>query len=181
MTEILLIDEGNNILRKEEKIKTHQEGFLHRAFSIFIFNEKQELLLQRRSKNKYHFPNLWSNTCCSHPILEIEEIKYEAEKRLLFEMNINTTIKKHSIIRYYAECKQTNLIENELDFIFFGFISSDLVLSPNQDEVSGFKWIDKKELMQDIKKNETKYTPWLQIIIEKSNILNINSQLNPLI
>ena len=87
MVKVILVDEKDNEIGIEEKIKVHREGKLHRSFSIFIFNRKGELLIQKRAKSKYHSPGLWSNTCCSHP-RPAKNLEDEVKKRLKEEMGI---------------------------------------------------------------------------------------------
>ncbi|MEM4398036.1 MAG: isopentenyl-diphosphate Delta-isomerase [Candidatus Woesearchaeota archaeon] len=162
---VLLVNERNQILGKLEKLEAHKKGLLHRAFSIFVFNEKKELLLQKRAE-KYHSSYLWSNTCCSHPISEDEKlIKKEAEKRLLEEMGFTCSLEKKFTFIYRAKL-DNNLIEHEYDIVFFGFVDSSLKIVPNKQEVIDYKWISLGDLKRDIEKNNENYTPWLRIIID---------------
>ncbi len=172
---VILVDKKDREIGKEEKIKAHKEGKLHRAFSIFIFNKKRELLLQKRQTGKYHSPGLWSNTCCSHP-RPGKDIKKEAEKRLKEEMGIETNLKE--VFSFIYKTKVGNLIEYEFDHVFFG--KFDGKPKPNKKEVKDWKWQNLKDLKEDIKKNPQKYTPWLRIILTKyedvlSNYLSNNS------
>ena len=88
---VVLVDEKNNEIGTEDKLEAHKKGLLHRAFSIFIFNDKNEILLQKRAKSKYHSANLWSNTCCSHPFID-KSINDYATLRLVQEMGIETNL-----------------------------------------------------------------------------------------
>ena len=160
---VILVDEQDNYLGFEEKIKAHQEGRLHRAFSIFIFNSKNELLLQKRSSNKYHTPGLWTNTCCSHPQPNRELIQ-EAQLRLRKEMGINCKLNEMFSFIYIAEF-ENGLIEHEFDHVFFG--RYDEIPVPDSNEVSDWKWILLIELNNDIESYPKKYTPWLKICLDR--------------
>lgn len=157
---VLLVDENDKPISKEDKLKAHKEGYLHRAFSVFIFNSKKELLLQKRSDSKYHSPGLWSNTCCSHPITE--DIKKEAALRLKEEMGFCCPLEEKFCFVYKARLEK-GLIENEFDHVFFG--KYDKTPIPDQREVSDWKWISIPELKKDIEENPEMYTPWLRIIL----------------
>jgi isopentenyl-diphosphate delta-isomerase len=159
---VVLVDEKDKEIGIEEKIKAHREGKLHRAFSIFIFNSKGELLLQKRAKSKYHSGGLWSNTCCSHPRPK-ETMEEAVKRRLKEEMGIECEVKFFDKIIYKA--KVGDLIENEIDYIFVGNFDGNP--KPSKDEVEDWKWIKLNDLKNDIKKNPEKYTPWLKIILSK--------------
>lgn len=165
--QVIVVNENNQFLYKLEKIEAHKKGLLHRAFSIFVFNSKKELLLQKRAE-KYHSSFLWSNTCCSHPISDNkEEIKQEAEKRLFEEMGIKCKLEEKFHFIYKTRL-DNNFIENEYDIVYFGYCNKKP--KPNNKEVSDFKYISLKELKKDIQKNPEKYTPWLRasiIFVEK--------------
>lgn len=160
---ILLVDENDNVIGKEEKIKTHQEGKLHRAFSIFVFNSEGELLLQKRAKSKYHSGGLWSNTCCSHQRVG-EILEKAAHRRLKEEMGFDCELKK--IFSFTYKVKLNNdLFEHEHDHVFIG--NFDGKPNPNSEEVDEWKWVDLKELKRDIQKNPDNYTYWLKMSINK--------------
>jgi len=160
---VILVDKNNKKIGVEEKIKAHKEGKLHRAFSIFIFNSKEELLLQKRAKTKYHSKGLWSNTCCGHP--KPNETYHQAiHRRLKEEMGFDCKLKKLFCFRYNLSLKG-GLIENEYNCVFIG--KFDREPKPNSGEVMDYKWISIKELKQDIIKNPDKYTAWLKKILKK--------------
>lgn len=174
---LIVLNEFNQIINKNSKMEVHQKGLLHRAFSVFIFHN-DEILLQKRSKNKYHFPSVWSNACCSHPILEdasFYSVEKEARERLHFEMNIKLDDKLNflKIIEYKAICEKTNLIENEIDYIFYKKLKEKISFYPNAEEVEDFKWIKKDILKTDLIDNAKLYTPWLKIIIEEAKIFDL--------
>ena len=159
---VILVDENDNQFGLMPKLEAHQKGVLHRAFSVFIFNNKYELLLQKRASSKYHSGGLWTNTCCSHP-REDEDILDAANRRLIEEMGIETTLRKVYEFTYKAEL-DNDLIEHEFDHVFYGVYNEDP--SINTDEADDFKWIDMDSLNQDIKKNEDIYTVWFKIAFE---------------
>ena len=128
---VILVDKNDNEVGTMEKQEAHVKGLLHRAFSVFIFNDKNELLLQRRAVNKYHSGGLWTNTCCSHP-RQNEKTKDAAKRRLLEEMGMRSTLKKQFDFIYKAKL-DNNLYEHEFDHVFFGF-TNDLPII-NQEEV----------------------------------------------
>ena len=159
---VILVDEKDNPVGAGEKLKTHQEGRLHRAFSIFVFNSKGELLLQKRAKGKYHSGGLWTNTCCSHPEPG-RNLKAEAEKRLQEEMGFTCDLKEISSFIYKADLG--GLIEHEFDHVFLGKFDGNP--KPDNREAEDWKWISLTELKQDIKDNPDKYTYWFKVILER--------------
>ena len=145
---VVLVDKNNRKIGEEEKLKAHKEGKLHRAFSIFIFNSKGELLIQQRAKTKYHSGGLWSNTVCSHPKPN-ETYLRATHRRLKEEMGFDCKLKKLFCFIYRKEFKN-GLIENEYDCIFIGKFEG--TPKPNPKEVMDYKWISLKDLKQKIKK-----------------------------
>ncbi len=168
MTYVITVDKKDEEIGKEEKLKTHQEGKLHRAFSIFIFNKKGELLLQKRAGAKYHSGGLWSNTCCSHPRPGFD-LKEEAKKRLKEEMGVETELKE--VFSFIYKTKIGKLIEHEFDHVFIGKFNGDP--KPNEKEVEEWRWVSKRELKKALKENPEKYTPWLKIIFKKVLFQNL--------
>ena len=159
---VILVDENDNQVGVMPKLEAHQKGLLHRAFSVFIFNSKYELLLQKRASSKYHSGGLWTNTCCSHP-REGEEILDAANRRLIEEMGIETSLRKVHDFIYKAEL-DNDLTEHEFDHVFYGIYNEDPII--NKDEADDFKWIDMDSLNEDIKKNGDNYTIWFKIAFE---------------
>lgn len=165
MENIILVDENDNEIGFEERIKAHKNGGkLHRAFSIFVFNSKGEVLLQLRSKKKYHFGGLWSNTCCSHP-RKGESLEDAAHRRLKEEFGFDTQLKKLFNFIYRVTDEKSGLTEHEFDHVFIG--KYDGVVRPNPKEIDNLKWIKIEDLKKDINKNSNKYSPWSKIAIHK--------------
>ncbi|MBZ9572325.1 isopentenyl-diphosphate Delta-isomerase [Patescibacteria group bacterium] len=161
---VILVDEKDREIGFEEKLKAHQKGGkLHRCVSIFIFNSKGELLIQKRAEKKYHSGDLWTNTCCGHP-KPGEILKEAAQRRLKEEMGLDSNLKEKFSFIYKAEF-ENGLCEWEFDHIFFG--KSDQKPKPAEEEVSEWKWIDIEKLKKDIKENPKKYTFWFKIALKR--------------
>ena len=159
---VILVDKNDNQVGLMPKLEAHEKGILHRAFSVFIFNSKYELLLQKRASSKYHSGGLWTNTCCSHP-REGEDTLDAANRRLDEEMGIKTSLRKVYDFIYKAEL-DNQLTEHEFDHVFYGVCDNDPIL--NKDEADDFKWVDMEKLNNDIIKNEDNYTVWFKIAFE---------------
>ena len=164
MEEQVMLVDGNDLqVGQMEKMEAHQKGLLHRAFSVFIFNSKNELLLQQRAFDKYHSGGLWTNTCCSHP--RIGESNLDgANRRLMEEMGMQADLKWVFDFTYRAEF-ESGLVEHELDHVFFG--QSDLLPVINRNEVETFKYVNLEALKDELQLNPQDYTPWLKICLEK--------------
>lgn len=160
LVKIILVDEDDKEIGVKEKLKAHLEGKLHRAFSILIFNSKGEILIQKRSKLKYHSAGLWSNTCCSHPGPN-ENLVEAAKRRLKEEMGVECDL--NEVFTFAYRIKIGNLIENEIDHVFFGKFDGHPKIDKN--EVEDFKWVNPKDLEKDIKKHPQKYTFWFKKIL----------------
>ncbi len=145
-----------------EKLEAHQKGVLHRAFSILLFNSKGELLLQKRSKTKYHSAGLWTNTCCSHP-LPGETMADATRRKLKQEMGIDLQ-PEFSYKFIYKANLDGNLIEYEYDHVFIGSFEGTPVI--NKEEVEEWKYCELSSLRADIKKNPEVYTFWFKLIID---------------
>lgn len=161
--QIILVDKNNSVIGIEDKLIAHKEALLHRAFSIFIFNDKEELLIQRRALGKYHTPGLWSNTCCSHQKAGETTIE-AANNRLKEEMGFNCELMEvYSLI--YKIKLNLKLWEHEFDHILIGYYNGEVF--PNSKEVSEYKWIRFETLKSEIILNNKIFTPWFKIILER--------------
>ena len=163
MNNVVLVDKFDNEIGIQEKILAHKQGILHRAFSIFIFNKKKELMIQKRAKSKYHSGGLWSNTCCSHPKPK-ESIEKSTRIRLLEEMGFSCSLKKITQFVYKANLED-GLIEYEFDHIFIGTYDHSPTI--NRNEVEEWKWISMQCLEKEISKKPQIYTYWLKEFITK--------------
>lgn len=171
---VILVDVNDNELGIMEKMKAHEQGLLHRAFSVFVFNSKGEILLQQRNKNKYHSGGLWSNTCCSHP-RPGEKIHDAANRRLMEEMGMKANL-SHAFSFVYKSELDNKLTEHELDHVFLGETNS--LPKMNQDEVEDYRYVSIDYLQNDIKKNPSHYTEWLKICFDNLLKFRKNEQNN---
>ena len=161
--DVVLVNENDDEIGYMPKLEAHQKGALHRAFSVFIFNTKGELLLQQRALGKYHSEGLWSNTSCSHP-LPHESTHSGAVRRLQEEMGIQATVTFLYSFLYKAKLGN-GLTEHELDHVFWGISDHEPIL--NTSEVSNYKYLSVEDLKIDMAHNPSKYTEWLKICFEK--------------
>ncbi|WP_310992431.1 isopentenyl-diphosphate Delta-isomerase [Aequorivita marina] len=160
---VVLVDENDQKIGLMPKMEAHEKGLLHRAFSVFVFNSKNELMLQQRALHKYHTPGLWANTCCSHQ--RDGETSLDAGKRRLFEeMGFSTDLKETTTFIYKAPF-DNGLTEHELDHILVGNYEGEPEINP--DEVAAWKWMDLEEVKKDIEANPDIYTAWFKIIFDK--------------
>lgn len=146
-----------------DKMEVHQKGLLHRAFSVFIFNTKGELLLQQRAAKKYHSGGLWTNACCSHP-LPGEDVKASAEKRLQEEMGFSIPLTKAFSFVYKTEF-ENGLTEHEYDHVFTGVYESDI--TPDPEEVQDYCYMTEEAISESIASHPQKYTSWFKIAFPK--------------
>ena len=160
---LITVDENDNALGVLDKLSVHQKGILHRAFSLFIFNSKGEFLLQRRAKDKYHSPGLWSNTCCSHP-RDGETLSKAVVRRLMEEMGLEC-ITQFEFKFIYRAAFENGLIEHELDHVYFG--KSENLPKPNFEEVQGWRYISLEKLEQEIYFNPDNFSEWMKICLPK--------------
>lgn len=168
MENVILVDSQDNAIGIMEKMEAHKKGELHRAFSILLYNEKGEVLIQKRSRHKYHSGGLWTNTCCSHP-LPGERIEDATRRRLKEEMGIDQQpVFSYSFI--YKARLDKDLIEHELDHVFIGIFNGSPVI--NKKEVEDWKYVEMNWLKQDIARNPATYTEWFKLIV---NHLEMNS------
>ena len=162
--QVILVDENDNQIGLMPKMEAHEKAILHRAFSVFVFNTKGELMLQQRAAHKYHSPLLWTNTCCSHQ--RDEETNLDAGKRRLQEeMGIKTNLKEVFSFVYKAAF-DNGLTEHELDHVMVG--SFEGVPDINLEEVENYKWMLLEDVKKDIEDKPDIYTAWFKIIFKES-------------
>jgi len=162
MERVVLVDEQDRELGAAEKLAAHAAGKLHRAFSIFVFNSRRQLLLQRRAQAKYHSGGLWSNTCCGHP-RPGEATDAAARRRLREELNFVCELRPAFEFLYRAEFTN-ELIEHEYDHVFVG--EFDGVVVPDEAEVEDWKWTTLDELRRDMSVRPDDYTYWLKAALD---------------
>jgi len=160
---VILVDENDTQIGIMPKLEAHEKAVLHRAFSVFVFNSRRELLLQQRAASKYHSPMLWTNTCCSHQ--RIKESNLEAGKRRLFEeMGFKTELEEVFSFIYKAPF-DNGLTEHELDHVMIGTYNQDPAI--NLEEVADYKWMPLEAVKLDIDQHPTVYTEWFKIIFKE--------------
>ncbi|MDO5608936.1 MAG: isopentenyl-diphosphate Delta-isomerase [Capnocytophaga sp.] len=160
---VILVDENDRPIGLMPKMEAHEKGVLHRAFSVFIMNQKGEMMLQQRALHKYHSPGLWTNTCCSHQ-RENESNIEAGKRRLQEEMGFSADLS--DVISFIYKAPFDNgLTEHEYDHVLLGFYDGSPSINP--DEVADWKWELPENVRNDIAKNPEKYTEWFKIIFEK--------------
>ena len=163
MEEVILVDEQDQPIGLMEKQAAHIDPHLHRAFSIFLFNSKGELLMQQRALSKYHSPGLWTNTCCSHPRAG-ETLDDATSRRLMEEMGM--TCEMHEVYTFiYKAPVGEGLTEHEFDHVFIG--QSDDIPVINHEEVESWKYMSIIDLKDDIQLHPEQYTEWFKITFEE--------------
>ena len=168
---VILVDVLDNQLGLMPKMEAHEKAVLHRAFSVFIFNDEGELMLQQRAAHKYHSPLLWTNTCCSHQ--RDGESNIEAGKRrLIEEMGFKTNLKEIFSFVYKAPF-DNGLTEHELDHVMIGNFNG--VPKINPDEVASYKWMTLEAVKKDIELQPNIYTAWFKIIFKESYLKLIHA------
>jgi isopentenyl-diphosphate delta-isomerase len=160
---IPLVDAQDNIIGHAEKLEVHIKGWLHRAFSILVFNKKGEILIHQRALEKYHSPGLWTNTCCGHPN-ENESMESAVHRRLQEEMGFDCKLSERFVFHYEAYF-DNGLTENEIDHVFFGEFEGGFVVNP--EEVADFKWISVEAVKSEILTNPENYTVWFKEIMNR--------------
>jgi len=160
---VILVNENDEAIGQMPKLEAHEKAVLHRAFSVFILNDKGELMLQRRASHKYHSPLLWTNTCCSHQ--RVGESNVEAgNRRLQEEMGFSAELT--DLFRFIYKAPFDNgLTEHELDHVLIGNYNGDP--QPNPGEVADWKWMRPADVKADMKERPELYTVWFRIIFEE--------------
>ncbi|MFA5420202.1 MAG: isopentenyl-diphosphate Delta-isomerase [Bacteroidales bacterium] len=160
---VVLVNQDDRPLGTLEKMEAHERGVLHRAFSVFVFNQAGEMLLQQRAEDKYHSPGLWSNTVCSHPRIN-EVVIQAAHRRLVEEMGFDCELKEVFSFIYKADVGD-GLTEHEFDHVFFG--TTDALPKPNPEEVDAWKYMSLEDVQADILAHPDDYTVWFKIALKQ--------------
>ncbi|OOV18417.1 isopentenyl-diphosphate Delta-isomerase [Flavobacterium sp. LM4] len=160
---VILVNTNDEQIGLMPKLEAHEKAVLHRAFSVFILNSKNEIMLQQRAHQKYHSPLLWTNTCCSHQ--REGESNIEAGSRRLFEeMGFRTELKELFHFIYKAPF-DNGLTEHELDHVMIGYYNDSPAI--NLEEVEDWKWMVIEDVKDDIEKHPEIYTVWFKIIFDE--------------
>ncbi len=167
MTEekVILVDINDEPIGLMEKIAAHEQALLHRAFSVFILNDNNEIMLQQRAASKYHSPLLWTNTCCSHQRPGETNIQ-AGKRRLQEEMGFEADLTEIFNFIYKAPF-DNGLTEHELDHVMIGKYNEEPNI--NKDEVESWKWMSIDAIKTDMQENPDDYTAWFKIIFEEFN------------
>lgn len=165
MTEenVILVNQQDEQIGLMPKLEAHEKAILHRAFSVFILNDKNEIMLQQRAHHKYHSPLLWTNTCCSHQ-REGETNVQAGTRRLFEEMGFKTELKELFHFIYKAPF-DNGLTEHELDHVMIGYYNDNPAINP--EEVEDWKWMKIEDVKNDIQKRPEIYTVWFKIIFDE--------------
>lgn len=160
---VILVDENDQEIGLMEKIEAHEKALLHRAFSVFLFNSEGKLLLQQRAAHKYHSPELWTNTCCSHQ--RVGESSLQAgHRRLIEEMGMDCELQETFTFIYKAPF-DNGLTEHELDHVLVGI--TDDIPKINTEEVMDYKYVEMYQLEQEMAEMPEQYTSWFKICFPK--------------
>ena len=160
---VILVNENDEQIGTMPKMEAHEKALLHRAFSVFVFNDDNELMLQQRAAHKYHSPLLWTNTCCSHQ--RVGETNIQAGKRRLMEEMGFVVELEDTISFIYKAPFDNGLTEHEFDHILIGKYNSTPIINP--DEVASWKWMSLDAVKNDILEHPEFYTEWFKIIFDK--------------
>lgn len=159
LQQVVLVDENDEVLGTMGKMEAHQKALLHRAFSVFVFNSKGEMLLQQRAAHKYHSPGLWTNACCSHP-QPGEETAAAAIRRLQEEMGFVIPVQK--VFDFvYKTAFDNGLTEYEFDHVFAGEYEGPVLF--NADEVQDICYKAMPEISNSLQTHPQKYTAWFHL------------------
>ncbi len=159
---VILVNDQDEPMGLMGKMEAHEKGLLHRAFSVFVFNRKKEMMIQQRAAHKYHSPLLWANTCCSHP-RDKEDIIEAGKRRLEEEMGFQTPL-WHKTSFIYKAPFDNGLTEHELDHILIGEYNGSPHINPR--EVADWRWISMEALRQEMQTHPEKFTAWFKIIFD---------------
>lgn len=160
---VILVNTLDEQIGLMNKLEAHEKAELHRAFSVFVLNNKNEIMLQQRAKQKYHSPLLWTNTCCSHQ-REGETNLQAGTRRLFEEMGFSTELKELFHFIYKAPF-DNGLTEHELDHVMIGYFNDEPKI--NAEEVESWKWMGIEDVKNDMKMNPHEYTIWFKIIFDE--------------
>lgn len=180
---ILTVDDKDQLICYREKIAVHKNNLLHRAFSLFIFNEKHDkILLQQRAENKYHSGNLWTNACCGHFNQQSANLSNEeiVMQRTVQELNIQLQSVKYIATMQYndkvpSRVKNEIIFENEIDYIYYSTFNENNIIEFNTNEVKDIQWLQLDEIEKMIMQNEMQFTVWFKKAIQMKEIRQLFS------
>lgn len=159
-----VVNEIGTTIGQIEKIKAHENGgVLHRAVSVMLYDQDRRLLLQRRSPKKYHFANLWANSCCSHPMNEETPLD-AAQRAMRNELGVSALVCEIGDLIYEAQDPASGLTEREFDHVFIGNLYE--VVEPNPEDICEVRWISMSELKEELRGRTDAFVPWLPHIVD---------------
>lgn len=161
--QVILVNQEDKAIGVMGKLEAHEKGLLHRAFSVFVLNDKQELLLQRRALHKYHSPGLWTNSCCSHPLPE-ESTADAAKRRMQEEIGFSAEV-EHLFAFTYKHEFENGLTEHEYDHVFLSNYNGEVAF--NSAEVDAVKWLPLFEVKKQITEYPERFTPWFKLVFNR--------------
>jgi isopentenyl-diphosphate delta-isomerase len=161
--ELILVDNNDAAIGTMEKLEAHRIGALHRAFSVVLYNARGEMLIQKRAPGKYHSPNLWSNSCCSHP-RPGEATNDAVKRRLREELGLEAETRFHFRFEYRVDFGN-GLIEHEMDHVYVGHTDQQPVLNPK--EISDYAFVSPEALQEQMQKTPDIFTYWFHLIMQK--------------
>jgi isopentenyl-diphosphate delta-isomerase len=171
MEKVILVDENDKPIGSMEKMEAHRKALLHRAFSVFIFNSKNEMLIHQRAHSKYHSGGLWTNACCSHP-RENETSEQAAHRRLKEEMGFDCPIEHKFSFLYKAELDQ-GLTEHEFDHVFTGIYENEI--KPNAEEVADYRYLSLEQLRRELAATPELFTEWFKIAFKQLDLESVSN------
>ncbi|MDM1296013.1 isopentenyl-diphosphate Delta-isomerase [Sphingobacterium sp. N143] len=161
---VILVDPNDVMIGSMEKYEAHVKGLLHRAFSVFLFNDQDELLLQQRALDKYHCAGLWTNSCCSHQ--RLGETNLDAATRRLMEELRLTATDIHEVFAFvYRAQFENGLTEHEFDHVLIGKFNGEIDF--NKTEVAAVQYMDLEQIEEAVKLSPERFTPWFKLIYQR--------------
>ena len=162
--QLILVDPQDRPCGTGGKLAVHQQGLLHRAFSIFVFDDRERLLLQRRADGKYHFARLWSNTCCGHP-RPGEATLDAARRRLVEEFGFATALEEFAQLTYQARDPASGLTEHEYLHVFRGRYPG--APRPTPEEIGAWRWVPLGRVERLLRRRPQAFTPWFALLFRR--------------
>ncbi|MCV9878223.1 isopentenyl-diphosphate Delta-isomerase [Brenneria izbisi] len=163
LTEVILVDEADQPTGVMEKQEAHEKGLLHRAITVYVFNSRQQLLLQQRAIDKYHSGGLWSNTCCSHPAPG-EKASQAAHRRLYQEMGLRCPLIPMFTLTYRLAL-ENGLTEHEIGHVYFGVTDDIPQVSP--EEVADYRYLSLEQITHDMETSPERFTAWFRLTFSR--------------
>lgn len=168
--QVVLVDENCNELGLMGKLEAHEKGLLHKAISVIIYNSKGEMLVTQRAFSKYHWPGIWSNSCCSHP-RKNESFQAAADRRLFEELGFSTKLNEIFHFVYKATDEVSGLTEYEYDTVYVGLYDQDFIF--NKEEIEDIKWYKVSDLLDEVNTIPEKFSFWFKVILEEMKKRNL--------